>query len=474
MTNRMKATVSRARPLLACALVAALLVLSTLGAVLAARASERAPRAAETPFCHSLAGNNRPAGTVRQRSRLSVGPVPPLRISSSLVLDTSLCATGQLCTQIYSGTATFVVDISHPQGVGSISNYESVNFVQEVLSQTSTTTRVQIHSIAYLDTTTHFPFASSEVPPAIRGYLQPSYNIQSDHPDIVGLAQQLVLGASTEVQAVEQILDWVLAKISYDYSFSLPNDALSVYRNRSGTCTGFSNLSVALLRAAGIPARRVSGYIPPGHGWGDNKGGSHSWIEVYYLDAGWVFSEPQGSKNFVPVYFILGGCERCGDPATSYRTIVEDYREIELLYAVGSPYTDSVHGAMAAYVPGWDRLPFRLVPAAMTFLVTLDGQGVHRRSLQIQDINACDGLAWFVDDDAAWLTLDPVSTFTDTVTYASVDPQGLSLGGYSGHITATVFGGGAVTDLVVPVRLLIVDRVVQVYLPGVFRSADMG
>ena len=377
----------------------------------------------------------------------------------------------QLCTQIISGTWTFVVDISNPNGVGGIANYQSSSFVQEVTSQTPTTTRVQIQSILQVDTRTHFPVGNWEFPTEIQTYLQPSYSIQSDHPEIVGQAQQLVSGLPTQVQAVEKVLDWVLASISYDYSISLPNDALSVFHNRSGVCGGFSNLGVALLRAAGIPARRVIGFIPPGHMWGsNNEGGWHSWIEVYYLDVGWVYSEPQGEKNVVDPYHIFGGCDQCGQSDTSYETVSDTVWALEVLYAVGSSYTNSVHGgATAAYVPGWDRLPFRVVPEEMAFLITLDGQSIHEGSLRIQDINACGDLAWWAVDCSDWLTVEPMHFITNTVR-VTVDPQGLSLGEYSGHITTTALGGGAITELVIPVRLLIVDQIYRVHLPAIFRS----
>jgi hypothetical protein len=70
-------------------------------------------------------------------------------------------------------------------------------------------------------------------------------------------------------------------------------DASSVYRNRQGACAGFSALTVALLRAAGIPARYHVGCAL----W--VEGGSwQAWIEPYFADVGWVASDPQGWVAF--------------------------------------------------------------------------------------------------------------------------------------------------------------------------------
>jgi hypothetical protein len=49
-----------------------------------------------------------------------------------------------------------------------------------------------------------------------------------------------------------------------------------------------------------IPAREVAGYVA-GEG-GD--AGFHRWIEVYYPDVGWVFSDPRVSHHYVPATYL--------------------------------------------------------------------------------------------------------------------------------------------------------------------------
>jgi hypothetical protein len=69
-----------------------------------------------------------------------------------------------------------------------------------------------------------------------------------------------------------------------------------------------------MLRSLGIPARYAHGYLPPGYEWGISKkywgvqisgGGYHAWIEVYYPDVGWTFSDLLHSKNFVDPFHIV-------------------------------------------------------------------------------------------------------------------------------------------------------------------------
>ena len=77
---------------------------------------------------------------------------------------------------------------------------------------------------------------------------------------------------------------------------------------------GYSNLAVAMLRAAGIPARVAHGYLPPGYEWGFSKeywgvkvndGGYHAYLEIYYPDTGWAFSDAEHSHNFVDPFHII-------------------------------------------------------------------------------------------------------------------------------------------------------------------------
>jgi hypothetical protein len=81
---------------------------------------------------------------------------------------------------------------------------------------------------------------------------------------------------------------------------------------------GAAELAVALLREAGIPARSVRGYLVPAESAtaaspGELKReqslgeeGLHRWIEVYYPGAGWVFSDPFRSVDYVgPRYLVF-------------------------------------------------------------------------------------------------------------------------------------------------------------------------
>lgn len=121
--------------------------------------------------------------------------------------------------------------------------------------------------------------------------------------DSIGaLAWRLVAGTHLESNAVERILGWVSRNVRYDLDRRQDQAAEAVLARRGGYCTGIARLSVALLRSIGIKAREVDGYVLQSS---RNDGpGYHRWIEVYYPDKGWVFSDPESTHGFVPATYL--------------------------------------------------------------------------------------------------------------------------------------------------------------------------
>lgn len=117
------------------------------------------------------------------------------------------------------------------------------------------------------------------------------------------LARALTGGARTRYEAVSLVLGWVARHIEYDLDRAAPQDALAALGRRRAYCTGIARLTVALLEAIDIPAREVAGYVVGEHP-GDAGGGYHRWIEVYFQDRGWVFSDPLNTHHYVPATYI--------------------------------------------------------------------------------------------------------------------------------------------------------------------------
>lgn len=118
------------------------------------------------------------------------------------------------------------------------------------------------------------------------------------------LARRVVSGASRRYDAVSRILGWVAANVRYDLDRRETQSAEAVLARRSGFCTGIARLSVALLAAVGIPAREVAGYVAARPGGEAGISGFHRWIEVFYPDRGWVFSDPLSTHHYVPASYL--------------------------------------------------------------------------------------------------------------------------------------------------------------------------
>ena len=69
-----------------------------------------------------------------------------------------------------------------------------------------------------------------------------------------------------------------------------------VMRARKGVCQDFAHLAIACLRAMGVPARYVSGYLVTEPAPGEEKrvgaDASHAWLSVYCPGSGFVDLDP--------------------------------------------------------------------------------------------------------------------------------------------------------------------------------------
>ena len=135
---------------------------------------------------------------------------------------------------------------------------------------------------------------------ALAYYGQPSYNIQSDNQEIIDLANSITSGITNDYDKAVAIHDWVCNNIYYDWdSYSSKNytgmdtSALGTLHSKRSVCDGYANLTAALLRAAGVPAKKISGfalgvsndYWP--ENYDPNKDTNHAWNE-FWANGRWV------------------------------------------------------------------------------------------------------------------------------------------------------------------------------------------
>ncbi len=252
--------------------------------------------------------------------------------------------------KVLEGEHTVIYDIVNPRGVAFIPDYSNESFEQKVTNLDEFSKRVRITSkMGPMKTRVPFPIPAQAVPASLSQYLMPEPDRQSQDPRIVRLAREITRGSTYAHEAASAVLSWIADNLAFDTSITVPNDALSALNYKKAYCVGYSNLAVALLRAAGIPARIAHGYLPPGYEWGFSKdywgvkvndGGYHAYLEIYYPDTGWVFSDAEHSINFVDPFHILlrvDGVDMPGaykggylevDKATFYTIFKEDDKTV--------------------------------------------------------------------------------------------------------------------------------------------------
>jgi len=174
------------------------------------------------------------------------------------------------------------------------------------------------------DAAAEFVFASPYVPrhAEFSAYARPS--LASDAP--------LLLAARDLMQRIHH-------DFTYEsHSTEVNTPALQALAQRKGVCQDFAHIMIACLRAYGLPARYVSGYLltqpPPGQPRLVGSDASHAWISVYLPDAG---DGVQGGRwcDFDPT----NNRDGWGSPGEDYVTLAigRDYADV-------SPVRGVIHG----------------------------------------------------------------------------------------------------------------------------------
>jgi transglutaminase-like putative cysteine protease len=104
----------------------------------------------------------------------------------------------------------------------------------------------------------------------------------------------------------------IFKEFTYDPQFStIATPLADVLKHKKGVCQDFAHLQVGCLRAMGIPAKYVSGYIETLPKPGEEKligaDATHAWIAFFCPEEGWVEFDPTndnlaGSQHIVTAF----------------------------------------------------------------------------------------------------------------------------------------------------------------------------
>ena len=148
----------------------------------------------------------------------------------------------------------------------------------------------------------------------IRGQLNPG-NLDArqyllDSPMVKATAQirEYAAVSFTRGQPLAEAVHDLMQRIHLDFSYQpgfteIATPLETVFAHRRGVCQDFAHLAIACLRAQGLAARYVSGYLetlpPPGQIRMQGADASHAWFSVYDPDVGWLDFDP--TNNRIPM-----------------------------------------------------------------------------------------------------------------------------------------------------------------------------
>ncbi len=135
--------------------------------------------------------------------------------------------------------------------------------------------------------------------------LSPSRYVIAE-PAVDELAARLRAG-NAPVEAGRRAAGWVHDTLDYVRGVTRVDTTSAQARaGGQGVCQDFSHLVLALLRAAGLPARYVSGYLHPGRDGGLNepvRAESHAWVEFWAGD--WVPVDPSNLAEVAERHVVV-------------------------------------------------------------------------------------------------------------------------------------------------------------------------
>lgn len=129
--------------------------------------------------------------------------------------------------------------------------------------------------------------------------LLPSRGVQSDAPEIITLANELINDSMSDREKAKAVYEYTAKTISYNtgklyfVGNQWDDSALKTLKFKTGICGDYAYLAIALLRAANMEARYIVGTA----GFGDDREG-HAWVEVK-VDGEWLTMDPTWGAGYI-------------------------------------------------------------------------------------------------------------------------------------------------------------------------------
>lgn len=121
------------------------------------------------------------------------------------------------------------------------------------------------------------------------------------HGELAEYARESFTPGRPILESLRSLNERLHADVKYDpKATTISTPILEVYEHRRGVCQDMAHMMLGSLRALGLAARYVSGYVrtQPANGKPRLVGGdaSHAWLSVYCGDTGWIDVDPTNAS----------------------------------------------------------------------------------------------------------------------------------------------------------------------------------
>jgi hypothetical protein len=174
-------------------------------------------------------------------------------------------------------------------------------------------------------------------------YLQ----VPPKHEHVAALAKRITQGLDNPIAIANRLLIYLRDEDRYQYTLVQPDvgdrNPLDVFlfEAKRGHCEYFATALAVMLRASGIPARNVTGFVGGeynkyGGYYAVRQADAHSWVEAYIPERGWVTLDPTPASrdDFGPASWLL----------RDFNEMLDAMRAYWMLRVVGYDLRTQVHG----------------------------------------------------------------------------------------------------------------------------------
>jgi hypothetical protein len=134
----------------------------------------------------------------------------------------------------------------------------------------------------------------------------------ADDPAVKALAREITAGSDGEAEKLEALFDWVRGNIDYSGGIGTRYGTSQVLSQGYGRCWDASDVFVTLSRAAGLPARQLSGWLARPDGCG------HIWSQAWLVGEGWVDVDTTNNRIGAGDDYVPFRCTEDGEMPVLY------------------------------------------------------------------------------------------------------------------------------------------------------------